>query len=77
MELLDPEGYKQSKSCYEEAVKEQELADERGLVEESNYQGYRFPMKELRSFLGGIYGDSANIALIRFDPLIANCEVLF
>ncbi len=76
VESLDPEAYERSKNCHDVVVKEQDAAQEHDLVEESSYQGHLFRMDELRSFLADLFGDSAIVNLIRFDPLIANCEVL-
>lgn len=75
VELLDPKAHEQSTKCHDEAIKEQLEADESEFVEDSSYLGYQFRIDELRKFLKTTFSECSEIHLIRFDPLIVNCEV--
>lgn len=77
VEALDPEAHRQSQHCYDEAIRDQESADENELVDASSYRGHCFEMAELRQLLATTFGEASTIHIIRFDPLIANCEVTF
>ena len=76
LEAIAPEAARAAEDYVEAVEGEHAASGEAEHIEDAHYQGHNFKMAELHAMIEAAFPNAARVVVLRFDPLLANCEVV-